>query len=151
LGAVAYVPTIDRRRASFVEGAAEAGGLDPADGVLTPEMARCVLRDKLLREEKLKRAEGFWEDVMASASSGDMIRRGARLVSFLTHQPRTRELEQFRGFVERIDGDRAYVTLVNDRGDQLGGPYPLAELAAKGIGERDRFILTTFDLGDVAG
>ena len=56
LGAVAYVPTIDRRRASFVERAAEAGGLDPADGVLTAEMARRVLRDKAERDARWQRA-----------------------------------------------------------------------------------------------
>src|SRR5262249_38302714 len=61
LGAVAYVPTIDRRRASFVERAAEAGGLDPADGVLTPEMARHVLRDKAEREARWQRAMALWE------------------------------------------------------------------------------------------
>src|SRR5262249_35566691 len=59
LGAVAYVPTIDRRRAPFVEHAAEAGGLDPADGVLTPEMARRVLQDKADREARWQRAVVF--------------------------------------------------------------------------------------------
>jgi hypothetical protein len=61
LGAVAYVPTIDRRRASFVERAAEAGGLAPEDGVLTPEMARHVLRDKAEREARWQRAMALWE------------------------------------------------------------------------------------------
>ena len=56
LGAVAYVPTIDRRRASFVERAAEAGGLSPDEGVLTPEMAQRVLRDKAERDAKWQRA-----------------------------------------------------------------------------------------------
>ena len=36
LGAVAYVPTIDRRRASFVERAAEAGGLSPTKASSLP-------------------------------------------------------------------------------------------------------------------
>jgi hypothetical protein len=61
LGAVAYVPTIDRRRASFVERAAEAGGLTPDEGVLTPEMARRVLRDKAEREARWQRAMALWE------------------------------------------------------------------------------------------
>lgn len=61
LGAVAYVPTIDRRRASFVERAAAAGGLDPSEGVLTPEMAARVLRGKAEREAKWQRAMALWE------------------------------------------------------------------------------------------
>ena len=55
LGAVAYVPTIDRRRASFVERAAEAGGLSPDEGVLTPEMSCRVLRDKADRDDRWQR------------------------------------------------------------------------------------------------
>ena len=62
LGAVAYVPTIDRRRASFVERAAEAGGLSPDEGVLTPEMARRVLRDKAERDARWQRAMVLWEN-----------------------------------------------------------------------------------------
>jgi hypothetical protein len=61
LGAVAYVPTIDRRRATFVERAAAAGGLSPEEGVLTPEMAQHVLRAKAEREAKWERAMKFWE------------------------------------------------------------------------------------------
>jgi hypothetical protein len=62
LDAVAYVPTIDRRRASFVERAAAAGGLDPADGVLTPEMSRRVLRDKAERDARWQRAMALWQE-----------------------------------------------------------------------------------------
>jgi hypothetical protein len=36
LAAVAHVPSIDRSRTPFVERAAEAGGLSPEEGVLTP-------------------------------------------------------------------------------------------------------------------
>jgi hypothetical protein len=61
LGAVAYVPTIDRRRAKFVERAAAAGGLSPEEGVLTPEMAAHVLREKAEREAKWQRAMALWE------------------------------------------------------------------------------------------
>ena len=61
LGAVAYVPTIDRRRATFVERAAAAGGLTPEEGVLTPEMAAHVLREKAAREAKWQRAMELWE------------------------------------------------------------------------------------------
>jgi hypothetical protein len=64
LGAVAYIPTIDRRRASFVERAAEAGGLDPADGVLTPEMAQRVLRNKAERDARWQRAMALWDSTM---------------------------------------------------------------------------------------
>jgi hypothetical protein len=61
LGAVAYVPTIDRRRATFVEQAAAAGGLSPDEGVLTPEMAGRVLRDKVARDAKWARAMELWD------------------------------------------------------------------------------------------
>lgn len=60
LGAVAYIPTIDRRRATFVEQAAAAGGLSPDEGVLTPEMAAHVLRDKATRDAKWARAMELW-------------------------------------------------------------------------------------------
>ena len=63
LGAVAYVPTIDRRRASFVERAAEAGGLSPDEGVLTPEMSHRVLRDKAERDAKWQRAMSLWQNI----------------------------------------------------------------------------------------
>jgi hypothetical protein len=72
LGAVAYVPTIDRRRASFVERAAAAGGLSPDEGVLTPEMAQRVLRDKAAREAKWQRAMVVWENT-TKASTPDEI------------------------------------------------------------------------------
>ena len=61
LGAIAYVPTIDRRRATFVETAAAAGGLAPDEGVLTAEMARRVLSDKAAREAKWARAMELWD------------------------------------------------------------------------------------------
>lgn len=63
LGAVAYVPTIDRRRATFVERAAAAGGLSPDEGVLTPEMAARVLRDKADREARWERAMKLWDGI----------------------------------------------------------------------------------------
>lgn len=71
LGAVAYVPTIDRSRTSFVERAAEAGGLSPDEGVLTPEMAHRVLRDKAEREAKWQRAMELWENTLGATSPGD--------------------------------------------------------------------------------
>lgn len=61
--------------------------------------------------------------------------------------PAPRLLERFEGFVEQVEADTAYITLSNDRGDRLCGPYPAGELAELGIGERDRFILKTIDLG----
>jgi hypothetical protein len=72
LGAVAYVPTIDRRRASFVERAAAAGGLSPEDGVLTPEMAQRVLRDKAEREARWQRAMLLWENTPKRAASEEI-------------------------------------------------------------------------------
>jgi hypothetical protein len=72
LGAVAYVPTIDRRRASFVERAAEAGGLSPEEGVLTPEMAERVLRDKAERDAKWNRAMSLWENTSKTKSAAEV-------------------------------------------------------------------------------
>ena len=56
--------------------------------------------------------------------------------------------ERFDGFVEKVEEDIAYVTLESERGERLQGPYPADELAAKGVGERDRFSLTLTDAGD---
>ena len=56
--------------------------------------------------------------------------------------------EQFEGFVEKVEEDVAYVTLDSERGERLQGPYPADELAARGVGERDRFRLTLTDAGD---
>jgi len=70
LGAVAYVPTIDRRRASFVERAAEVGGLSPDEGVLTPEMAQRVLRDKAERDAKWQRAMSLWQNIPEPSRPG---------------------------------------------------------------------------------
>ena len=61
LGAIAYIPTIDRRRATFVERAATAGGLTPEEGVLTPEMAQHVLREKATRDAKWAKAMELWD------------------------------------------------------------------------------------------
>jgi hypothetical protein len=70
LGAIAYVPTIDRRRASFVERAAEAGGLSPEEGVLTPEMSHLVLRDKTERNARWQRAMVLWQNTRESSGPG---------------------------------------------------------------------------------
>jgi hypothetical protein len=56
--------------------------------------------------------------------------------------------ERFEGFVERLEEDVAYVSLESERGERLQGPYPADDLAAKGVGERDRFWLTLTDVGD---
>jgi hypothetical protein len=70
LGAVAYVPTIDRRRASFVERAAEAGGLSPDEGVLTTEMSQRVLRDKAERDAKWQHAMALWQNTLEPSRAG---------------------------------------------------------------------------------
>ena len=70
LGAVAYVPTIDRRRASFVERAAHADGLSPDEGVLTPEMSQRVLRDKAGRDAKWQRAMVLWQNTAEPSRPG---------------------------------------------------------------------------------
>ena len=44
-----------------VERAAAAGGLSPDEGVLTPEMAQRVLRDKAERDARWQRAMFLWE------------------------------------------------------------------------------------------
>ena len=59
-----------------------------------------------------------------------------------------RVLQRFEGFVEKVEGDLAFVTLDNGLGERLSGPYPADELAAKGVRERDRFVLTTVEHGD---
>jgi len=56
--------------------------------------------------------------------------------------------ERFEGFVERVEGEVAYVSLESERGERLQGPYPADELAARGVGERDRFRLTLTDEGE---
>jgi hypothetical protein len=56
--------------------------------------------------------------------------------------------ERFEGFVQKIEGDVAYVTLRSDGGESLCGAYPRRELAAKNIGERDRFCLTLTGSGE---
>ncbi len=75
LGAVAYVPTIDRRRASFVERAAAAGGLSPDEGVLTPEMAQRVLRDKAERDARWQRAMELWQNTPGPFEAGEIEAR----------------------------------------------------------------------------
>ncbi len=55
--------------------------------------------------------------------------------------------EEFQGFVEKIEDDKAYVRLDTSCGERLCGPYPAEELASKGIGERDRFLLRAVKVG----
>src|SRR5262245_23595365 len=56
--------------------------------------------------------------------------------------------ERIEGFVEKLEADVAYVSLESERGERLQGPYPADDLAAIGVGERDRFWLTLTDVGD---
>jgi hypothetical protein len=82
LGAVAYVPTIDRRCATFVERAAAAGGLTPEEDVLTPDMAAHVLREKAAREAKWQRAMELWDATPDPYLAADETRdRGTAPVS----------------------------------------------------------------------
>lgn len=60
-----------------------------------------------------------------------------------------KRLERFQGFVERVEGNIAYISLTNEKGEHLRGPYPANELACAGIHERDRFVLSTIELGQV--
>lgn len=53
-------------------------------------------------------------------------------------------LETFDGFVDVVDGETAYVTLVSKaNGDKLSGEYPTAKLFKKDITEGDSFVLHT--------
>jgi hypothetical protein len=61
--------------------------------------------------------------------------------------PPEKVLERFDGFVEKVEDETAYVTLRTSRGERLHGPYPASELKAAGVGERNRFVMTTLDLG----
>ncbi len=61
--------------------------------------------------------------------------------------PQVTPTEEFQGFVEKIEDDKAYVRLDTSRGERLCGPYPAEELASKGIGERDRFLLRAVKVG----
>ena len=75
-----------------------------------------------------------------------------RLPAFLIYghvhaTPTPAVLEQFQGFVTKVEGDSAYVTLETAQGERVSGVYPAAELAANGVGERDRFSLATVDQG----
>lgn len=56
-------------------------------------------------------------------------------------------LEEFQGFVDRFDGEIAHVTLTAASGETLHGEYPVAQLAARGIGERRRFRCWTVEVG----
>jgi len=52
-------------------------------------------------------------------------------------------LETFHGFVDRIDGDNAYVTLHTPEGTDISGPIESSKLAEMGIGEQQRFTCRT--------
>ncbi len=56
--------------------------------------------------------------------------------------------ERFEGLVESLEGEVAYISLESEHGDRLHDPYPADELAARGVGERDRSRLTLIDAGD---
>ncbi len=60
--------------------------------------------------------------------------------------PEAKICEEFQGFVEKIEGDSAYVRLDSQRGERLCGPYPAGELTAAGIGEHDRFLLKAVEV-----
>jgi hypothetical protein len=58
-------------------------------------------------------------------------------------------LEQFDGFVDRIDDGRAFVTLRSrEYGDSLYGHYPAGLLQGKGIEDQDRFVCWTVATGE---
>lgn len=49
-------------------------------------------------------------------------------------------IEDYTGFVDRIDGDEAHVTLTTADGTVFHAIYPAAFLTANGVRERRRFI-----------
>lgn len=59
-----------------------------------------------------------------------------------------RVIEQFRGFVDSIDGDNALITLTSDTGETLHGVYPATALTDLGITERRSFSLATVQADD---
>jgi hypothetical protein len=62
--------------------------------------------------------------------------------------PSAKICEEFQGFVEKLEGEIAYVRLDSTRGERLWGPYPADELTTLGIEERTRFILKTLEIGN---
>lgn len=57
-------------------------------------------------------------------------------------------LETFKGFVERIDGDLAYITLTAQSGEVFWCEYSAKELAKVGIRERRSFICQIIKVDD---
>ncbi len=62
-------------------------------------------------------------------------------------KPRGKILEEFEGFLEKYDGNVAYVTLTTDAGETIHGEYPAPELKAEGVRERRRFKCWTVEAG----
>ncbi len=60
--------------------------------------------------------------------------------------PKTVVLERLEGYVDRIEGATAYVTLRSQYGDELTGEYASDELATKGITEGRRFLCETVEV-----
>jgi len=96
---------------------------------------------------------GFEQNIAQALSFTDRTHSEIRTVDDLLesgHQvepaAQVTSLEEFQGFVEKIEGDKAYVRLDTIRGERLCGPYPADELTALGIGERDRFLLKAIDV-----
>jgi hypothetical protein len=58
----------------------------------------------------------------------------------------TKVLETFDGFVDKIVGEIAYITLTSEHGDVLWGEYDSVKLAEKGIKERRRFKCQTVEV-----
>lgn len=56
-------------------------------------------------------------------------------------------LEAFEGFVDKFEGDVAYVTLKTASGEKIYGEYPASELKVKGIREFRRFKCWTVEVG----
>ena len=114
-------------------------------GAFSLTVRECVQQDTLLRKARLSGHVRY--AVLANLHAERVATRSEHGVEDVSPQPKVRPIEEFQGFVEKIEEDKAYVRLDSQRGERLCGPYPARELTALGIGERDRFILRTFDLG----
>lgn len=86
---------------------------------------------------KLKVFRSWFDGLEGSFPQRDAQSRGA--ISNATI------LERLEGFVDRIEGATAFVTLESEFGDTLHGEYPARELAEKGINERRRFLCKTIE------
>lgn len=59
--------------------------------------------------------------------------------------PSPKLLDEFEGFVEKVEGSTAYITLTSQSGDTIYGEYPTDDLTKQGVHERRRFKLQAYE------